>query len=139
MNIYRKWDYDKDEVITYEREGECNGCGECCNIVIYFGISEAYGGDARNGGENTDEEGVWAEVVDEGVRRFFKHVPIDTPERKKCPSLEEGLTCDMYFTKAPICSVWPVIPDQLDAFPQCSYKFKEIDKYTIEECPDTDE
>jgi len=37
MTRYLEWDYERNTVTEYRREGECNQCGECCPCCVSTG------------------------------------------------------------------------------------------------------
>ena len=133
---YREWDYDNEEIITYEREGECNSCGECCRTVIRFGVSNMRGGINRDGGYSTDGKDVWAEIENDGERRYYKVMPVDHEEFLICGDLITiggEYSCGVHFNKADICNEWPMVPQHVDSLPMCSYKFYEVARHKIDE------
>lgn len=154
-NTYIRWDYDQNIATEFSREGDCNRCGQCCRAIINFkatvhpelGPNAVYEDeDIRNGGTNVyaDDDGVihgiWNEVINErGERRFFQITEINTDaiaEGHKCSSLQgEGNehSCDSHFDKTLICKGWPFAPEQVTPFPECSYSFEEVRRWTIEE------
>lgn len=131
---YRKWDYDTNRVTEYVREGECNGCGACCKALIQFTVAgRVKDKDGRNLGNTTNGVGVWSEVQNGKKRRFFRINLMDLkPEAVTCSALSPENKCTVHQTKLPICEVWPVLPEQVTPFSECSYKFIEIGSWPIE-------
>jgi Fe-S-cluster containining protein len=136
MPRYIRWDYDNKIATEFERQGDCNGCGACCRALIEFRVhGNLQDDDPRNLGDGVavDAEGIWAEVSDDENRRYFQVTTIDHhPEEKPCSKLGEDKKCMVHFDKPRICSVWPVIPDQVTPFPDCSYSFNEIQRWQFE-------
>lgn len=131
MRFY-KWDYTKDEATEFERLGDCNGCGACCKAVIAFVVSgRVKDKDARNLGDSTDGEGIWAEVQKDKKRRYFQVTSVQETDKVNCSKLGENNQCTVHSGKPVLCEVWPVIPEQVTPFPECSYSFKEVRKWTI--------
>jgi hypothetical protein len=140
---YTRWNYDNDTVQTLERTGECNGCGECCMALIRL-TSIAWGRKARhedavNGVTRHDRTGTWHEITnDKETRRYIKVEAIDTSEenRHRCDSLRDyngkGY-CDHHFDKTLICEAWPMAPEHVTPFPQCSYSFEVTGEWKISE------
>lgn len=149
MSQYFRWDYEKHELVKFERSGECNRCGACCKALIRFVASEhgelgpnnTYENeDIRNGGRYVDQEGVWNEVVnDKGERRYFKFTEINPndPEHPACLHLQGSgheHACAVHFDKNLLCRSWPMSPEHVTPFPECSYTFTEIGRWSMSEC-----
>lgn len=136
---YIRWDYDNGEAIEYQREGDCNGCGACCRAMIRFRVSgNCKDDDPRNLGDAKSAEinGVWAEVSKGDDRRIFAIVEVDhNPKEIPCSALHDN-QCSVHFDKPHICAVWPVIPDQVALFKDCSYTFTEIQRWKFDPTPD---
>ena len=138
------WDYDAQEVREYEREGECNGCGDCCRGTIRLqtaGNLHASETTPDNpyhaGGDTTSGVGLWAEVqTSNGVRHFWRTVDASA-EGKACPALLDDNRCRLQLegSKPVLCAVWPMIPQDIVSFPRCSYTFKEIARTPFAEVP----
>lgn len=134
---YYRWDFDNREMVQYERQGECNGCGACCRALISFRVAgNLKDVDPRDlSYEGAVHVGVWAEVTD-GIRRRLFTVQEITPEVKRCSALSEDNKCTVHNLDKPrICEVWPVTPDQVTPFPECSYSFTEIGRWKLEDLP----
>lgn len=133
---YFKWDYEKMEMIEYDRQGECNGCGACCKALIKFKTSQPShpNDDPRNGGTGTDETGVWAELMfDNEARRLWKFDPVEKDMPDPCPQLSADHRCGIHNHFSNLCSQWPIIPDNVTPFSECSFKFVEINRVPIDE------
>jgi Fe-S-cluster containining protein len=135
---YFEWDYDKNVVIEYEREGECNGCGDCCKAAIRFFVTagvnpndpQAAWEAAGNGGLSTTGKGQWSEIQIGDKRRFFQIQEI-TLGAHTCRHLTEDKKCDIHFTKPLFHKAWPMAPGQVSPFERCSYSFREIGRRPI--------
>jgi hypothetical protein len=134
---YLEWDFDNDLLIEYERLGECNGCGQCCKAVIHFtaaNFNSPVRHNPRNGGPTTDNQGVWTAVMNEqGQTRFFKITAIEDIPDHACGRLTDDNRCRIQTGKPRICTAWPISPSQVAPFGQCSYTFREIERWKISE------
>lgn len=134
---YFKWDYDSNTVIEYARAGECNGCGACCKALIRFKVATACKDiDPRNGQDATDSKGVWNEINNGDLRRLWQFEEI-APNAEACRDLTDDNKCGVHFDKARICSAWPLAPEHVAPFPDCSYTFTEAWRGKISEPHDT--
>lgn len=135
MTDYIRWDFDKKEATKFERVGDCNGCGACCRSLIKFRVGgHPINDDPRNLSDAIGAtDGVWAEVSNDDKRRFFQVESIEhNPEEKPCSQVSDDNKCMVHFDKPHICDVWPVIPEQVTPFPECSYSFVEIARWSFE-------
>lgn len=134
---YFEIDYDADSVTEYERQGECNGCGECCIAVIKFMVAgelqKRQGWDSRNGGETTDGKGKWQGVWINNRWRFFKLMSVENDPAHRCPMLSQDNRCRIHAGKNLLSREWPMAPTQVEPFKNCSYSFREVRRATIEE------
>lgn len=132
---YITWDYDSSLAIEYAREGECNGCGECCMATVRFHLEDGEE-DAREGGKTTDHQGLWSEYAQGDSRRFFKFDPVDTSAIRICPMLTYTKKCMLHDKgKVLIHSGWPFCPDNVTPFKSCSYSFREINRWEFADAP----
>ena len=142
---YLEWDCDRQVVIEYRREGECNGCGDCCRAMICMAaprIANVIGADAlqesaRNGLQAINGIGIWNELNAAGDRRFFRFTEIDVSEKTMqghaCAWLADN-KCTEHHQKVRVCWGWPFAPSHVAPFPRCSYKFLEIGRWPMEKC-----
>lgn len=134
MTRYIRWDYDANEAIEYERNGECNGCGACCIAKISFRVAGTYNVDNNNGGDGTTEKGVWTELVfDNEARRFWQVYEIDTANVVPCSALQPGYRCAFHNHANNLCTEWPLAPEHVTPFSDCSFTFTEINRWPIQE------
>lgn len=148
------WDYDTNTVTEWCRMGSCNHCGECCEVMIYLRvIGECFNGDARDGGDNTTGEGIWHQVdklfwggieiteesmgwncyegVDEdgtcidGQGERCLATTIDDDQKGRCNHDSER--------KRGLCTAWPLHPDHVECFDNCSYRFVKLNEWEIED------
>lgn len=117
-------DWEAQEVIYYERHGECNMCGDCCSKRITLGGYDDQPNDPREGLPTITINGKWGTMFDE--RLFFRFT--DTDKEEKCIAYIEGEGCDMHETgEKPICcQIFPQIPEDIALLPNCSYTFIEV-------------
>lgn len=146
---YLRWDYDRGEVIEYQRRGECNGCGACCIARIAFNVSMTAElplntmhdwdrRDVRDGGDATNGKGVWTGLLfDNGASRYWQITEIDRAHTEACPLLGEGNRCARHNHVNNLCTEWPLAPEQVTPFPDCSFSFVEIGRWPIEEVKST--
>lgn len=148
MPRFLKWDFDADEVIEYERIGECNGCAQCCVAEIAYRIAghrndegQTFLYNAGTMGDSCERQGVWSEYSDSEQRRFisikeinFNHEPCKMLVDKKCAIHERKSLQEL-----PLCKTWPIIPEHVEPFKDCSYSFKEIGRWKISDCQKQDE
>lgn len=146
MTRYIQWNFDKNEAVEYQRHGECNRCGQCCKTLIKFRgtlhpelpENATYEDeDIRNGVMGADYRGIWNEVQNErGDRRFFGDIQIlPDEEHNPCSELRgqgDEHSCNVHFDKTLLCSAWPLSPDHVTPFAECSYKFEEINRWRID-------
>lgn len=135
--IFYEWNFGTDEAIQYQRNGECNECGQCCIALIgmrtAFDRSKGESG-GRNGGTGTTEKGVWSEIKIDNVSRYYQVMEIDTKNAEhRCPKLSRENKCTEHFDKENICKDWPMSPGQVKPFSDCSYSFEEIGRWNIGE------
>lgn len=132
---YFTFDYNAGTVIEWERTGECNGCAACCTTVIRWQIdmnSQLPGWDGRNGATTTDRQGRETGVYINGRWRFFKSLEVTT-ESHRCSMLTANNRCIVHTGKRLISRAWPMAPEHVTPFPQCSYSFQEVGRWTVEE------
>lgn len=137
MILFYEWDYDTGKVIQYQRNGECNECGQCCIALIgmktAFDRSKGESG-GRNGGTGTTEKGIWSEVEIDNASRYYQITEIDTENTEsRCPALSQENKCTEHFDRANLCKDWPMSPRQAEPFSDCSYSFEEIERWNISE------
>lgn len=137
---YFVWNYDMVEVVEYERHGECNGCGQCCAAYIFYDRSGTLIG-SENGcavGDSAGPEGIWHEVT-EGEHRWLIRLREVKLNASRCPSLTDDNRCAVHADKSavkgvlPLCDIWPMGPEQVEPFDQCSYRFEEIGRWAFSE------
>jgi len=123
---------ENGKLIQYERIGECNRCGECCQETIYFKWdvwSSSYS-DAEPEDPWAEWEG-WSIFSRFGATWGFKITEFEGKgeiEHRDCPSLKDG-KCSIWHDpeeQPVLCRFWPICPGDLVKFPMCSYEFRRI-------------
>lgn len=139
MARFFKWDFDNQEVIEYEREGECNNCGQCCTTLIRYELAGRKTGGPGKLGDTMDDKGVWSEYKQGRTRRFAKLTETGPIGEAPCSKFVEG-RCAIHEKKSlafrgelAMCKAWPMIPEHVTPFDQCSYKFTEIGRWRIDD------
>ena len=127
VNFYT-WDYDRQVVETWERSGDCNGCGDCClgEVTYIFqrrDINEQIDMRETGGGYVLDGTGVWLEAHN-GDQRLFRKFSKYEPTSKVCPHLADHKCALHALGKPMLCQLWPISPLEIAAFPRCSYTFR---------------
>ncbi len=117
---FLEWNYDKGVLTEWIRKGECNGCGDCCTAAIQ--VRTLGGPDGRWAGTATDGRGVWTEAMDGQKAYFAQTVNMGAPGLHVCSEYVDG-KCQIHAVKPTLCRVWPIHPEQVKAYPRCSYTF----------------
>lgn len=136
---YLKWDYDNDTLTEYERQGECNMCGQCCMALIKYRVAGKWTGTKAAMGDNTDRKGVWSELNTGRMRRFAGLPTVEKQGDHICPAFRFN-GCTHHAKKSlkmggqlALCAAWPVVPEHVEAFDECSYTFVQINQWKISE------
>jgi hypothetical protein len=146
MTQFYEWDYDAHKIILWQRNGECNHCGECCKKAgaIQFEVSDTMmsdntfpdGFNSQAGGDTTNGKGNWNEFQWHGQRRFFGNVRTLDKEVSPCSEWQDGRCAIHNADKPVICHQWPLSPRQIEPYPDCSYTFEKIEEYPLTEDKD---
>ncbi len=138
MHFY-KHDYANDTLIKYERQGECNMCGQCCMALIAYKLAGKRTKGHAPMSITTDWDGVWSEVAQGKIRRFAKLPDVSKSGDHICPAFRFN-GCTHHAKKSlrmkgdlALCAAWPVIPEHVEAFDECSYTFNEVGRWKISE------
>jgi Fe-S-cluster containining protein len=125
------WDYDQKLVIQYLRQGQCSRCGGCCKGHLPISIANKYDPDIpQQGGKCTDGKGLWIEIIHKRQRVFFKTGKYQ-PREKVCTHLNAKNECISYSRRPLFCQEFPLSPDNITAFPECTYSFKKVGEWTF--------
>lgn len=125
------WDYDTNTVTEWYRMGGCNHCGLCCEVIINIKTCGTYDEDVKNGGSGVDGKGQWHQW-DNGKPHYWKVEQIDYDTSEDCFERCEGQCVDGWENKKLICQVWPLHPDHVNEFDDCSYRFVKLNEWEIE-------
>lgn len=139
---YIEWDFESNKAAEYKRTGECNGCGQCCVALIRYRVARFKGRKTDNWGRlgcGANNKGTWYEVRDGKRRRAMQHIEIAMrPREEACPSLNADNKCGVHSEHDwkrdihTLCDVWPINPEQVKAFSECSFSFEKIAEWDIE-------
>jgi Fe-S-cluster containining protein len=125
------WDYDQELVIQHLRIGHCSNCGSCCKGYLPISIADKYDPDIpQQGGKSTDGKGTWIEVNHKKQRVFFKTGKFQ-PREKVCNHLNENNECSSYIYRPLFCQEFPLSPDHIIAFPECTYAFEKVGEWSF--------
>lgn len=127
---FTSWDYDNNIVTEWWRSGGCNHCGECCKVHIDIFAERKYYA-PRDGSENTSSKGLWCEWKAYGRRRLWQ-IEIDHDESNDCYQDMNGQCFNGSPEKGIICIAWPLHPDHVECFDNCSYSFIKLNEWKIE-------
>jgi Fe-S-cluster containining protein len=128
---YIDWNYDTGIAIEYRRDGECNGCGQCCNAKIMYLRNRNDDLYSRPG----DLSGHWGEAHNDDNRIFLKMIDVGSPRVAPCSALGVDKNwksrCTIYDKRPIICKEFPLLPREIEAFDQCSFRFVEIRRWNF--------
>jgi len=144
---FHSWDHDQNEVIEWERLGECNQCGECCTAMIRFNVAgerfetlpdgtlmfPTTNVTPKSGGTTTDGKGLWHSITRGNLTRFFEVTEQGEIGSHYCPQLLGNNRCAVQSNKTLFNKVWPMHPNQVTPYPNCSYKFDEVARWRLDE------
>lgn len=126
------WDYDQGILTRYIRVGECVKCGNCCRGFLKIYVAACYDPQVpQQGGKATTGRGTWIEINHNEQRVFFRLGGFQNCDRK-CASLIEDNTCGKYTRRPLFCQVFPVSPENIATFPDCTYSFQKAGEWTFD-------
>jgi len=127
------WDYDQGLVTRYIRLGQCTSCGDCCRGFLKIYVAALYDPEIpQQGGKATTGQGTWIEISQNGQRVFFRLGGFQNCKRK-CAHLCEDNLCAKYTRRPLFCQVFPISPQNIDTFPECTYSFQKTGEWTFEQ------
>ena len=138
MTRYLEWDYGRNTVTEYRREGECNQCGECCQGNVLLMSAEISVVLWLHNCTSTSGEGIWQEIEDDdqAERKFYTTLPALKEDTAPCPLLKSKL-CAVHGTEKPVlCQHWPTGPHDLLNLPRCGYHFVAVNSWDIDASPE---
>lgn len=135
MIRYYVYDYARRRVTEYERQGECNQCGDCCRADIGIAVQglspDAERDTVAAGGPATTGQGVWqAYDAGDGLRCY--QVQRIAPEVRACTALGSEGRCLVYPERNAYCRVWPLSPSDVVPFPRCGFTFVSLGEWALE-------
>lgn len=138
--LYYKYDFHQRIVVRYERDGECNQCGMCCKYIIKFRCANVGPGKDNpitgwhpgNGDIRLYAYDIVNAIYMNGHWRYFADVTV-TDELKPCPDLTADNKCRIHTGKHLLSRAWPLSPEQAAHFKECSYTFREVERWTFAE------
>lgn len=131
--IYPNGDPDEAPEL-WARKGHCTQCGECCKL--HWLLSYRIGGckNAPPSPEGVPRSG-WGTtpiVAEdwEGYWRYWQKADVES-EHVPCGSYDDSGICVFHDDpeREEICRKWPVMPSDLDHFPDCTFSFERVDDY----------
>jgi hypothetical protein len=102
--------------------------------LIYLTDIDSGNGNEHSGNSTTNGLGSWSEVeTNNGHREFVQYRVTEDPcldESGKCHMLTPRNTCSIHdlLKNRFCCNVFPTQPQDIETFPECSYKFEEISR-----------
>jgi Fe-S-cluster containining protein len=128
--IYQ-WDYDRELVTQFKRVGKCSKCGSCCRGFLEIQVAHRYDPDIpQEGGQATTGQGIWIEIMHQEQRTFFKLGNYQSLDRK-CAFLATNNQCGSYTKRPLFCREFPLSPQNIDTFPECTYNFMKNGEWTF--------
>ncbi len=123
-DLFNEWDYENQQVNRWLRNGGCNQCGECCQAEIFLC------GD-RDGIDGVNDQGCWYERVPHTEPRQL--IGVETIDRNgnSCTA-DGGDQCGFYDLRGFICELWPMAPQHVEPFDNCSYSFLLLDSWPLD-------
>ena len=121
---FLEWDYDNNTVTTYEREGQCKQCADCCRANIIYDIYPALKGSPAEQ-DWWDGKGVWHAAQHQGVRGFIRITSLE-PNSGGCERLTYDNRCQkrlFHEELSVVCRDWPFSPKCIEQFPNCGHSF----------------
>jgi len=119
-------------LVSYERTGQCNRCGECCHKHIGLQITtNTFNPDYEPGADdeaNWDQYEGFSILLAHGVWWYFKITYIKDMDGA-CPGLRNGNECDVWMDASrfrPVCRYWPFNPRDMDQFQKCGFSFEKV-------------
>jgi Fe-S-cluster containining protein len=136
LRVYPNGDQEEGFEL-WVRKGQCIQCGKCCELhwrLNYIGRG-ARGEDAppvgSKGSEKDPSKILNPMAVEnwEGYWRFWQRWDHET-EHVPCAAYDEetGICVHHNDPERPeICRKWPVMPSDIEAFPECGFSFEKVE------------
>jgi Fe-S-cluster containining protein len=119
------WIVENGKLVEYERLGECNRCGKCCNTKCISFTLGAYSEGPSDKAEDYD----WSDYEGYSIFRaqgLTWYMTVTTKEEAGiCSDLDDNV-CTLWMQDdfPVVCRYWPVHPDNLEHFPNCRFSFE---------------
>ena len=134
MTPLRLWIVEGGKLVEYERTGECNECGDCCEAKhsIRFQVSVSGDDEAEVDESQKDysEWEGWVWLFAQGMQWWW-FIYDDDGDSQQCSAFDtETRKCTIWRDdiKFPaICRYWPIHPKNVERFPRCSFSFRRIE------------
>lgn len=128
-DLFNEWDYENQQVNRWLRGGGCNQCGECCQASVSLLATE--GDNGREGCKGTTWNGFWYERFPHTEPRRLVGVEAIDRNGDSCTG-DRGNQCGWYDLRGFICQAWPMAPQHVEPFDNCSYSFLLLDSWPLE-------
>lgn len=122
-DLFNEWDYEGQQYNLWLRNGGCNQCGECCQAMISLC-------GPREGFDGTNEKGCWYERFPHVEPRRLIGVEAIDRNGDSCTG-DRGNQCGWYDLRGFICQAWPMAPQHVEPFDNCSYSFLLLDSWDM--------
>jgi Fe-S-cluster containining protein len=144
MTDFYEWNYDTGKITLWQRNGECNHCGQCCKDAADIGFDVASSMEikpgqyqenynTKNGGDTTSGKVVWSEGRENKRRVFFGNIRrLNKTGYTPC-EMWKNERCSMHDEKPNICKLFPMSPHDVVMFNECSYSFEKIEEWDMSE------
>jgi len=132
--LWSDGDLNKDPEL-WHREGQCHRCGACCELAGKLSYITGPESDSVPPDTEKRDNSGWPpgrQIVAEqweGPWVFWQ--PKDPDDRvPMCSSYEGDGICGRYENgdRSEICRKWPILPADLDLFPECGYSFRRAER-----------
>lgn len=139
------WNYKEGIVTRYKRNGECNGCGDCCRKLIFVQppndeIEETL---SKHSGES--EADFHSEHMEPEFDNPDRHLwRFDVTDQDHTCAMLQALeggkgSCKIQSEKPAQCTIFPTHPNDIKNLPNCSYSFETVEQWTFEPTRDASE
>lgn len=129
MKDFQFWIVKGGKLVPYRRLGECNRCGDCCQVQIHVRArawteSEKSRSLPEGVEDWADWEG-WSVFRSQGLvwAMWYRK----GRAKSNCEALKDGNRCKFHgrAEMRALCRYWPLNPRHLMWFPNCSYKIEK--------------
>ena len=113
--------------MLWRREGQCDGCkrpgvepAQCCRVFEVVDLSQLL---SQWTAEEQADYRRWASYH-EGVELRGDMLLMHSP----CRQLTEDGRCAIYGEHPDLCKIWPALPEDLECFSDCAFRFVEVEE-----------